>query len=326
MASVQDSQQQAAQLLRQGKHVAVLAHINPDGDTLGSALALAIGLRRLGKRSQVYCADELPANLAFLPSYGEIITAGQLPSDVDLIVLVDASGLDRFGQFYANGSGAFARARLLNIDHHTTNHYFGEVNFVDPSAAATGEQVYALLLELGINIDVPIATCLLTAIVTDTRSFRTPSTTPRTLATAARLFELGAPLGLIIESVYQSRSFSTLRLWGLALERLHFVEGIVWTEITREMQEQVGASPAEGDGVVDLIASLRNVLAAVLFKETAEGIKVSMRANNGVDVAEVAARFNGGGHPRAAGCVIQGRLAAVQREVLQYLAEKAAVH
>ena len=322
MESEQNALQTAAvRLILESRSAAVLSHINPDGDTLGSALALAAGLRQLGKEARVFCADALPGNLAFLPGYDAIAADTRLPDGTDLIVMVDASDLGRFGAVYADSPHVFAHARLLNVDHHATNHYFGDVNLVNPSAAATGEQVYELLGELGVEIDVPIATCLLTAIVTDTRSFRTPSTTPRTLATATRLYELGAPLPLIVESVYRSRSLSTLRLWGLALERLHLLDGIAWTEVTREMQDQAGASPTEGDGVVDLVASLRQIKAVVLFRETDDGIKVSMRATDGFDVAEVAAHFGGGGHPRAAGCLVPGRLAAVQREVLQYLAK-----
>jgi bifunctional oligoribonuclease and PAP phosphatase NrnA len=312
----------AVDLINASSQVAILAHISPDGDTLGSSLALMLGLRQIGKKAQVFCDDSLPTNLAFLPRSDEVRTSTRLPSDTDLIVLVDASSVDRFGSIYADNSDVFSRAKMLNIDHHTTNQYFGDVNVVDVHAAATGESVLDLLELLGANMTIPIATCILTALVTDTRAFRTPSTTPRTLATAARLFDLGAPLPLIMESVYRSRSLSTLRLWGLALERLRVMDGIVWTEITDDMQALASAQPWEGDGIIDLLASLRQIKVAVLFKQTSDGIKVSLRATDGVDVAEAAVRFGGGGHPRAAGCVIPGRLESVERQVLRYLAQK----
>lgn len=313
----------AATLIAGSKRVAILAHINPDGDTLGSSLALAIGLRQLGVETEVFCDDALPANLAFLPGYDGVRTTTRLSPETDLIVAVDAGALDRFGSIYAENQDVFAAARVLNIDHHKTNHYFGDVNLVDINAAATGEMVYRLLEKLEVNVDVQVATCILTALVTDTRGFRTPSTTPQTLATAAKLYEIGAPLPVIMDCVYRSRSLSTLKLWGLALERLKVMDGIVWTVITEQMQSKAKALPSEGDGVIDLIASMRQIKAAVLFKQTEDGVKVSLRSNDGVDVAEAAMRFGGGGHPRAAGFVAQGRIEAIEREVLRYLTRKA---
>jgi len=325
LARQQSDNLDAAVVLIKASHKAVvLAHINPDGDTLGSALGLALGLRQLGKEAEVFCADTLPENLAFLPAYGEIRTQGPLPPDVDLVVLVDASDISRFGTLSQGSEGFCARAACLNVDHHTTNGRFAAVNLVDPTAAATGEQIFALLGALGVDIDPAIATCLLTAVVTDTRGFRTASTTPRTLAIAAQLHAKGAPLADIVQSVYYNRPFTTLRLWGLALERLRCRDGVAWTEITLAMQAQVGATPSEGDGVIDLMASLRQVTAVALFRETPEGIKVSLRSTDGFDVSAVAARFGGGGHPRAAGCFIPGGLAAAEDKVLQYLAERAA--
>jgi phosphoesterase RecJ-like protein len=315
----------AVRLIRASRRIAILAHVSPDGDTVGSALALAQGLRQLGKVAQVYSADPLPTNLAFLPGYGEIQVGGSLPPDLDLVVLVDASDMARFGAAYAEAIDRRAGVRVLNVDHHATNRHFGDANMVDTTAAATGEQIHWLLTALNVAIDARIATQLLTAIVTDTRSFRTPSTTPRSLALATQLFEAGAPLNLIVESVYRSRSLTTLRLWGLALERLRCVDGIAWTEVTVEMQQKVGADPSEGDGVIDLIASLHRIEAAALFKETSDGIKVSLRSTDGFDVAAVASRFGGGGHPRAAGCLLSGDLAAAEREVLEYMAQRTAV-
>ncbi|MHB1414764.1 MAG: DHH family phosphoesterase [Chloroflexota bacterium] len=192
----------AVRLLRESQRVAILSHINPDGDTLGSALALSHGLRQLGKRTVIFCPDSLPANLAFLPGYEEIQTDGGLPEDLDLIAFVDASDTGRHGRLSIRNRDVPPHVRLLNIDHHQTNDYFGEVNFVDPDAAATGEQIYDILQALQVAIDLPIATCLLTALVTDTQGFRTANTTSRTLAIAARLREMGAPLSTIVECVY----------------------------------------------------------------------------------------------------------------------------
>ncbi|MCL4466165.1 MAG: bifunctional oligoribonuclease/PAP phosphatase NrnA [Chloroflexi bacterium] len=322
---IRDQQQAraaAVTALLSARKAALMTHVNPDGDTLGSALALAVGLRQLGAQVKVCYVDDLPTNLAFLPGYGQLVRADEPPTDVDLIVYVDSSDATRFGDDHSNGGSL--RPRKLNIDHHATNRYFGDVNLVDSTAAATGEQVYDLLLALGVQIDQSIATCLLTALVTDTRAFRTPSTTPRTLAIASELCGRGASLSGIVDAVYHNRSFSTLRLWGLALERMKCESGIAWTEITDEMQALAGATAGEGDGVIDLMSSLSQVEAVAVFKTTAGGVKVSLRSTNGLDVASVAALFGGGGHARAAGCLVSGRLAAVQREVVQCLIARAA--
>jgi phosphoesterase RecJ-like protein len=265
----------------------------------------------------------LPDNLSYLPGFDGIRRDSRLPADLDTIVTVDSSDLSRLGAVFDDNSSVFDAVAVLNIDHHTTSKCFGHANLVDAGAAATGEQVYDLLLTLGVTIDPIIATCLLTALVTDTRVFRTASTTPRTLAISSKLFEAGAPLSPIVEMVYRNRPLTTLRLWGLALQRLKWDSGIAWTSVTREMQEKVGASPSEGDGVVDLISSLRDVKAVALFRETDEGIKVSLRAADGVDVSEVATFFGGGGHPRASGCLLPGDLEGVQRAVVNYLIKRA---
>lgn len=321
-----DTGQQAAavRLLAGSSRLAILAHINPDGDTLGSSLALAHALRQRGKEVTVACADILPENLSFLPGYDEIRTDGTLPLDPDVVLFVDASDISRFGVAFDSNRQRLAQAGTINIDHHTTSNCFGDVNLVNSAAAATGEQVYDLLHAMGHPIDINIATCLLTALVTDTRVFRTASTTPRTLAIASQLFERGAPLFAIVEVVYRSRPLATLRLWGLALQRLQWQEGIAWTSITREMERQAGVSPNEGDGVVDLISSLRNVKAVAVLRESDEGIRVSLRAADGVDVSEVASHFGGGGHPRASGCLLDGDVASAERRLVDYLLRQVA--
>ncbi|MHB9090655.1 MAG: DHH family phosphoesterase, partial [Chloroflexota bacterium] len=225
----------------------------------------------------------------------------------------------RFGEVHENSADIIAHAHVLNLDHHMTNGYFGEVNLVDPMAAAVGELVFALLQQLRVPVDLSIAINLLTALVTDTRCFRTASTTPSTLAIAAELSAAGAPLSTIVQSVYYNRTPSMLRVWGMALARMQLSDGIAWTVITREMQIQAGAAPTEGDGVVDLMSSMGQVQAVAVFRETDGGIKVSLRATDGYNVAAAAAHFGGGGHPRAAGCLLPGPIDEAERLVVSYL-------
>ncbi|MHB1132642.1 MAG: DHH family phosphoesterase [Chloroflexota bacterium] len=312
---------QALALVRASARIGIFTHVGPDGDTIGSALALAHGLRQLGHRTVAYSVDEPPANLAFLPGYDEL-RRDLAPAKHDLLVLVDSDGLPRFG--LADPIDASPPPKTLNLDHHATNSRCADVNVVDPSAAATGELVFDFLKALGVKITSSIAICLLTTLVTDTRVFRTANTTPRTLSLAGELFAKGAPLNAIVNAVYYNRPFTTVRLWGAALAGLQLADGVAWTEITEEMQTQLGATPGEGDGVIDLLSSIAGVRAVALFRENNGDVKVSLRSTDDADVGAVAALFGGGGHPRAAGSTVPGRLGEVREGVLRALREQAA--
>jgi phosphoesterase RecJ-like protein len=288
--------------------------MKPDADTIGSVLGLAHALAPAGTAATLVCVDPLGGVLATLPGAEQILTAvpawvnpgGASPDDVDdydAIVTVDASNLDRLGGAYEADPGRFVRLPVLNIDHHVTNPGFGTVNLVDPSAASAAEVVTLLLERLEITPPVPAATCLLAGMLTDTLSFQTEGTTPRTLRVAAGLVEAGAPLADLAFRFFRQRSRGSAMMWSRALPTLQLAAGgrIAWLEITRAVAEAAGPG-AESSGLSGFAASIEGVDVGFTLDEADDGtIYVGLRSRT-VDVAAVAAGFGGGGHVRAAGC------------------------
>ena len=312
----------AESLLERADKAFLIAHTDPDGDTVGSTLALAYALRKMGKECTLACSDPVPDLLSFLPGVEEFGTPQV--TDHDLIVTVDASDPGRLGQTYKGVLGM--DLPILNIDHHITNTGFGTVNLVRSDAAATAEIIFDLLAVWKVEVDQPLATYLLTGIVTDTRSFSTSNTTPRALEVSSELVASGASLIDINEHYYRSKGVETLRLWGQMLNRMQMDGHLVWSVNTLEMREDCRADSDDGDGIVNLLASVREAVAAIVFKENEGGqIEVSIRSRPGVDISSVAVHFGGGGHPQAAGAVVNGTLEQVVPRVLSKAREVVAI-
>ena len=312
--------QKIASLIRRHHSCLVLTHVSPDGDALGSLLGLTLGLEALGMTCFPVCADPVPAFYRFLPGAERIRAA--LPAQPPLLaVTVDADGLDRVGKFAAELERA---CTIIDIDHHATEKAFGNLHWVDPRAAATGEMIYRLLKEMAVPLSPEIATCLYTAIITDTGRFCYGNTTARVLRIAASLVRAGANPPLIYREVYESKSFSGSRLLGLALGRMQSTaEGrVTFSSLTRDDFRAAGSTADETEGIIDHLRAVREAWAAALFVEVPEGaIRVSMRSRGAMNVAAVAMRFGGGGHVNAAGCTTPGPLAAAQERVLSALSE-----
>lgn len=294
----------------------VISHVAPDGDAIGSLLASGWALEKMGKGCQLTCPDPVPSVFAYLPGSWKITT--RKPAGEDLIVVLDCSDLERLASVYE--AAIFGCTLTINIDHHVTNMRFGDINWVDTEAAATCEMLYTLLQQLQVPLDDQIATCLLNGVVTDTLGFRTSNTTPRVLKVAAELMQLGAPLAEIAERVFQRRSLANVRLWGRIIESLQVEDRLVWASNTVAMRKECGAGPGDDSGAVTILASVREADAAVLFTENRDGqIEVSMRSRPGVNLAPVALKLGGGGHPQAAGCLLHGPLVEVRERVLTEL-------
>jgi phosphoesterase RecJ-like protein len=304
-------------LLRQAQRVTAICHENPDADTLGAAIAIAIAAERLGKASEVVSADPPPPLLAFVPRIG---TARRAPAlEPDVAVVVDAGDLTRIGSVATEHADWLARARVANVDHHISNTGFGTAVWVDPTAAATCEMVALLLPELGVEIDQELATVLMTGIAQDTHTFAHPNATPRTLRVAAELLEAGAPLSQINRTLYVDKPYSTLALWGLMLAGIgQRCDGrIVYASMTNAMLAEVGEEPSAGEGFVDLLGSTKAADITVLFKEADETTtRVSVRTSDRADAVAITSAFGGGGHARAAGCTVVAPLAAAREQVL----------
>jgi phosphoesterase RecJ-like protein len=306
-----------AEVLRGAQRITAFCHENPDGDTLGAGIAIAIAAERLGKQAEVVCVDPPPPFLAFLPGVERVRRAPALEPDV--AVVVDAGELSRIGAVATEQSEWLARARIVNIDHHVSNPGYGDAVWIDPQAAATCEMVTLLLAQLGVPLDVKLATALMAGIVQDTHTFAHPNATPRTLRVAADLVAAGAPLSAINRAVYADKPFSTLALWGLMLAGIdQRADGrIVFASMTSAMLAGTGEQPTASEGFVDLLGSSRLADVTILFKEVGPAeTRVSVRTSSRADAVAIAAAFGGGGHPRAAGCTVNAPLEAACEAVL----------
>jgi phosphoesterase RecJ-like protein len=305
-----------AKLIGATHRIYVLTHVEPDGDAIGSLLGLGWALQALGKDVVLACSDPVPLPFQFLP--GSNLVTDKKAVNPELVIAVDASDPPRLGKLF--DPERFGDAPILVIDHHITNVRFGRVNAIDPTAASSAELVLDLIDRLGVAVNPYIATCLLTGILTDTRSFRTSNTTPGSLRAAVRLMEAGAPLADINRRVFESKPLAALKVLGRALANLQIDGRIVWTQVTQAMLTECGASPGNGGGVVNVLSGTRDADIAVVFREQPDGkIEVGIRSAPGLSVADVAVSLGGGGHPQAAGCVLPGPLPEAQARVLTEL-------
>lgn len=292
----------------------VCAHMNPDADTLGSALAFASLLRRLGAQAIVACQDEVKVRFDFMPGV-EDVWVGSLPPDIppDVgVIACDAATFDRLGTL---GPAIAAYRPLVNVDHHISNPNWGSHNLVDAGAAATGEIVYLLYEAFGVPIDRDAATCLYAAIITDTGSFRYPATTPRTLAVAAKLIAAGVDAPGVGAAIYERRTAGSLRLLGHALASLQMgCEGkLAWITLPLSLFNETGATEAEAELVIEKLREIGGVEGLFVARESADGtVRVSFRSKGTVDVNQIAGQFGGGGHRQASGATLRMTLSEAE--------------
>ena len=295
----------------------ITAHVDPDGDAVGSSLGLAHALRHLGKRAEVVLDSPLPATLAFLPGAEAVRRPEQISKRYESAFVLDSSSLDRVGSVAERSLAPGARVAV--IDHHWGNEGFGDVRFVDPESSATAELVYDLIELLGVPIGPEIAECLYTGILSDTGGFRYANTSARTLRVAARLVERGARSSVVADALYATKTAPSLRILGLALASLETKSDgrIGAMTISREMFEKAGAKPEDADGIVQYAKALAGARVGILIQETAPNeIRASLRSDGTVDVNQVAALFGGGGHRNAAGLRVRGELDKVSRDLV----------
>jgi len=291
----------------------LIAHVEPDGDAVGSLLGLGWALRALGKSPLLACPDRLPRRFAFLPGFHDVTDDPQ--GSFDLCVALDCSDPERMGQIALRPD--LQDVPLLNIDHHRTNPAFGTINLVDADAASTTQVLYDLICHLGVPLDERIATCLLTGLVTDTRGFRTANVTLAVMRIVVALMEAGAPLTEIARRGLDQQPLSVLRVWGAALAQAEVVDGVVWTSLPLATQQAVGHNSSGSAGLSNTLISAEEAQVAVVFKERADGqVDVGLRAVPGFDVAGIAQALGGGGHALAAGCLVEGPLVEAQERVL----------
>lgn len=292
------------------KTVALVSHVNPDGDTVGSALALKLGLERLGKTVVAFCRDKVPDNIMFLRGAGDLRRLEDMPdARFDLLICVDVADEGRMGTCAPLLSCC---DRTAQIDHHGTNPNYCELNCVDDDGPATGVVAHELLERLGVAMDVDIAACLYVALSTDTGNFAYTSTTPETFRVMAELLEAGLPLGELNRRLYREREIPQVRLMQRALGSLTFHHGGRVTMMTLSQQDfaECGALPEHADTLVNYGLDILGVRMAALARETnVDGeIKLSLRAVAPDRIDGIAQSMGGGGHTQAAGATVQGSL------------------
>ncbi len=304
----------AAESIRKANKILLACHVRPDADALGSLLGLAAGLESLGKSVTAVSADGVPELYRFLPGWEGVRT--HAAGNWDLAIGLDADGSDRLGPAEPT---VLSAPEVIDIDHHTGPDPFGHVQLVDRTAAATGELVFELLEELGVDWTAGMAQCLMAAIVTDTGSFRYSNVTPRSFEIAAALVRLGAHPTPIYEAVYGSRPYEASVLLGRLLGNLRRTEDgrVVWAALSRQDFADLGLNSDATEGFVDQIRMVAGSEVAVFLREETNGdIRVSLRSRGRANVAQVADEFGGGGHVPAAGCTLPGPLpAAVDRVI-----------
>lgn len=305
--------------LRSHPRFLITSHARPDGDAVGSILALAEILDHLGREAVVVLADEVPYIYRNMPHIDRIRFVSDVREvDPDLstpAILLECDGIPRTGL-----SGLEGRC-LINIDHHASGRPFGVLNWIDEHACAVAAMIYRLALAAEVPITPSMATCLYTAIVSDTGSFTYPSTTAETFALAHDLAEHGANPSQIARDIYFSNPESKIRLLGTALSNLRTEGPLAWSWVTTSDMDRAGAGAEDCEGVVNYLISIAGVESAVFLRELPQvhQYRLSIRSKGKIDVAQIAESFGGGGHRSASGCTLDGPLTEAMERILNQL-------
>jgi phosphoesterase RecJ-like protein len=312
----------AAIKLKEAYRVLLTCHRNPDGDAIGSELALAELAEKIGVEAVIVNRDETPANLRMLPGADRIVVANDLPEDFpekyDLIITVECPQIER------SGFEGLTRLPILNIDHHPDNPAYGVVNYLDDESPAVGEMVWRLFGEVGVVPSPHAATNMFTALSTDTGDFRYSNATGAAFRAAAEMVDAGAKPPEVANWIHNNRSLASVRLLGESLRTLRIACDGKLALITADQEafQRAEAGPEDTEETVNIPRSIAGVEAVAYFKQwEPEVVRVSLRSRGSVDVHKVAASFGGGGHPNAAGCTIRGGLAEVEEKVAAAVTE-----
>ena len=321
--SLRRNPQAVAEAIREARSIAICSHVNPDGDTIGCALSMRLGLMALGKQVRVFCQDKVPDNLAFLPGAEEFHDPADCGDHFDLMLAVDVSDRERLG----SGKRLLSQCRnTAQIDHHPTNPCYMEVNSVDGEAPAACVLIFEQLKTLGIPMSREMAMCLYTGISTDTGNFSFSATNAEVFAIMSELMTIGLPLSEMSRVLFRERSREQLLLLGRAINGMRF-EGkdgqIAVMTLTRKDFLECGARNEHADTIVNFGLETTGTRMAVLGREDEPGeIKFSLRAKSPERIDDVAQKLGGGGHPQACGATLMGTLDDTVPVVVAALAEK----
>lgn len=306
------------ELIERNERFAITSHIRPDGDSLGSSLALCWILKGLGKSAEVIMRDQVPNAYTRLPGSQEVRVVEDIDREYDAVFVIECSDVTR------PGIPSLHEQFVVNIDHHSTTALFGRLNWIDSTAAAVGEMIFNLAKAIGVRITPEIAACVYAALLTDTGSFHFSNTTERTFKIASDLVRYGAQPAKLSQAIFYNYPFAKIQLVGAVLSTLQRDESgrIAWITMSREVMDQAGASEEDSDNIINYPLTIAEVEAVAFFREQPDSTyRISLRSKNRVNVARVAEEFGGGGHTNAAGFTIRADYEQLCREVVGRLKE-----
>lgn len=311
--------------LKKSRRVLLASHTNPDGDAIGSLVALGVALQQMEKETVLYNETPIPAVYRFLPLVDEVVQRIEDPGRFDTAVILDCGNLERIGEAAAQVAKL---PMILNIDHHVTNTGFGHHRLVDESACATAEILYRILQRMDVQMDRSIAAAIYTGILTDTGSFRFSNTNRAAFSICEQMVGLGVDPYRVAKHVYGTYSLGRIKLLNLALDSIELAPNgkLSMMVLTREMLAETGTRPEDSDGLINYARSIEEVKVAALIQEKENGdlnaghghcYHVSLRSDGSVDVARFAASFGGGGHASAAGYSVEDRLSRIKSDLIR---------
>jgi bifunctional oligoribonuclease and PAP phosphatase NrnA len=309
IASAEATRAQVAEAIRQRQRFVVMSHARPDGDAIGSSLAMAYALRELGKDVRVVSRDAPPPPLLVFPGVTEIEIVSEIGDTADAVIVMECGDVKR------PGIDGVERAFVINIDHHPGNLLYGALNWMDLSAAACGEMVFDLVQELGVPLTYEIALHVYIAILTDTGSFHYSNITPRTFEMCRQCVEAGVSPPAVARAIFDANNLGRLKLFGAVLNRMHLdpTGRIATLSVDKQLTNDCGGTYEDTEGLINLPLTVKEILAVIFFKEIGPGDwRVSMRSKGDIDINAIAKEFGGGGHKNASGCSARGELMALQ--------------
>jgi len=309
-------------VFREYKKFAVLSHVRPDGDALGSQLALGLSLKQLGKDIRIWNEDGMLEKYSFLPCAELLTKPPPAAEDFDVVIALDTAIQNRLG----TSLESIRSTKLwINIDHHPSNPRYGDLVYIDANAPATGQILFELIKSQELPIDTQIAENLYVAISTDTGSFQYPNTSARTFEIAAELVRAGVDVGGVSQQLYENYPRRRIELLRELLRTLRFEAGgrIASFTLSLKTAAELGVLPEDNEGLIDHVRAIRGVIVAIFFEELPDGkVRVSMRSkSNKIDVCAICQKFGGGGHTLAAGARIRGTLSEVEHRVLETVSD-----
>jgi phosphoesterase RecJ-like protein len=320
MTSLKTPKTEICDAIHARRRFLITSHARPDGDSIGSQLAMAYALEAMGKEVRLVNADPAPAHYMEFPGVDRIEIARSVDrTDAEALIVMESGDLKRTG--VTGLDGRFT----INIDHHQGNTHYGDLNWVDESMAACGEMVFDLIEALGVPLTIEIATHVYLAILTDTGSFHYANITPKTFEICRRTVEAGVNPGAMARRVFDQNSFGKLKLIGALLAEMDLLDGgrLAVMYLNDDIMNATGTTYNDTEGLINLPLTAREIQAVVFFKLGADGdIHVSMRSKYDVDVRAVAVRHGGGGHRNAAGFKVKGPLDAVRNEIIEQIADE----